>query len=528
MNEVLIGGLAGQGPKGHIALAGRLANRHGLVAGATGTGKTVTLQVLAEGFSRMGVPVFTADVKGDLSGIAVAGTPHPRVDERLASLGINDWQPQASPVRLWDLYGKGGHAVRASVDSMGPDLMSTLLELNDTQSGLMHLAFDHAKREGLELIDLKDLISLLKHIERERDTFVERYGSVSPQSLGAMLRRVHVLATQGGERFFAEPALDINDMLATVGNGEHARGVINLLDGRELMQSPRLYTTFLLWFLSTLFRRLPERGDADKPVLVFFFDEAHLLFDAAPKALLERLEQTVRLIRSKGVGVYFVTQSPADIPDDVLGQLGNRIQHALRAFTPRDQKAVKTAADTFRPNPALDTARVITELGVGEALVSVLDSKGVPTQVERTLIAPPRGRIGPLTDAERTELLTSSALAGRYDERVDRESAHERLEARLAVQATIAETTHSSTSGITGSPASSSVNEAASASASSRTPASNTDSSRASSSRPGASRSGGRKRQGALETLIKSVMRALGSQLGRSLIRSLIRSFTKR
>ncbi|WP_024951176.1 helicase HerA-like domain-containing protein [Cobetia crustatorum] len=527
MNEVLIGGLAGQGPQGHVTLAGRLANRHGLVAGATGTGKTVTLQVLAEGFSRMGVPVFTADVKGDLSGIAVAGTPHPRVDERLASLGINDWQPQASPVRLWDLYGESGHAVRASVASMGPDLMSSLLELNETQGGLMHLAFDHAEREGLELIDLKDLISLLKHIERERDSFEERYGRVSPQSLGAMLRRVHVLATQGGERFFAEPALDINDMLATVGKGEHTRGFINLLDGRELMQSPRLYTTFLLWFLSTLFRVLPERGDAEKPVLVFFFDEAHLLFDAAPKALLERLEQTVRLIRSKGVGVYFVTQSPADIPDDVLGQLGNRIQHALRAFTPRDQKAVKTAADTFRPNPALDTAQVITELGVGEALVSVLDNKGVPTQVERTLIAPPRGRIGPLTDTERTEVLASSSLTGRYDERIDRDSAHERLEARLTSQAAAIKTTTSPMPEAAGS----STSDAAHTDASTAVPGpvtSHAPPSYPDSSRSKSSSSGGRKRQGALETLIKSVMRALGSQLGRSLIRSLIRSFTKR
>ena len=525
MPDVLIGGLAGQGPKGHITLAGALANRHGLVAGATGTGKTVTLQVLAEEFSRMGVPVFTADVKGDLSGIAAAGNPHPRVDERLASLGINDWQPQAAPVRLWDLFGKSGHAVRASVASMGPELMSTLLELNDTQSGLMHLAFDHAEREGLELIDLKDLISLLKHIEREREGFEERYGSVSPQSLGAMLRRVHVLATQGGERFFAEPALDINDMLATTGEGDQTRGFINLLDGRELMQSPRLYTTFLLWFLSTLFRTLPERGDADRPVLVFFFDEAHLLFDAAPKALLERLEQTVRLIRSKGVGVYFVTQSPADIPDDVLGQLGNRIQHALRAFTPRDQKAVKTAAETFRPNPALDTAQVITELGVGEALVSVLDSKGTPTQVERTLIAPPRGRIGPLSDSERTALLASSSLAGRYDEVIDRESAHERLEAQLTSSATAQvrpEETPAATPDTTPSTAEHDGSAQAAASAARR------DTEHTSPVAESAPRSGGRQRQGVMETLLKSVMRALGSQLGRTLIRSLLRSFTRR
>ena len=396
---------------------------------------------------------------------------------------------------------------------------------NDTQRGLLHLAFDHAEREGLELIDLKDLISLLKHIEREREGFEERYGSVSPQSLGAMLRQVHVLATQGGERFFAEPALDINDMLATTGEGDQTRGFINLLDGRELMQSPRLYTTFLLWFLSTLFRTLPERGDADRPVLVFFFDEAHLLFDAAPKAVLERLEQTVRLIRSKGVGVYFVTQSPADIPDDVLGQLGNRIQHALRAFTPRDQKTVKTAAETFRPNPALDTAQVITELGVGEALVSVLDSKGTPTQVERTLIAPPRGRIGPLSDSERTALLASSSLAGRYDEVIDRESAHERLEAQLTSSATAQvrpEETPAATPDTPPPAAEPDGSAQAAASAARR------DTEHTSPVAESASRSGGRQRQGVMETLLKSVMRALGSQLGRTLIRSLLRSFTRR
>lgn len=531
MPDVLIGGRAGQGSAGHITLDAALANRHGLVAGATGTGKTVTLQVLAEEFSRMGVPVFTADIKGDLSGIAAAGTPHPRINERLNSLGIDDWQPHAAPVRLWDLHGKSGHAVRASVASMGPELMASLLELNETQGGLMHLAFDHAEREGLELVDLKDLISLLKHIERERDSFEARYGSVSPQSLGAMLRRVHVLATQGGERFFAEPALDIHDMLATRGHAEQARGYINLLDGRELMQSPRLYTTFLLWFLSTLFRELPERGDADRPVLVFFFDEAHLLFDSAPKALLTRLEQTVRLIRSKGVGVYFVTQSPADIPDEVLGQLGNRIQHALRAFTPRDQKAVKTAADTFRPNPELDTAQVITELGVGEALVSVLDANGTPTQVERTLIAPPRGRIGPLSDTERATLLADSSLAGRYDERVDRESAHERLEARLAAQAQASHATNPR------EPDKTRPGEADRDP--SQRPSENVDSEEARSegaqatrppaaARPSRDTGGGRKRQGVMETLLKSVMRALGSQLGRSLIRSLLRSFTRR
>lgn len=415
--------------------------------------------------------------------------------------------------------------MRASVNSMGPELMSTLLELNDTQSGLMHLAFDHAEREGLELIDLKDLISLLKHIEREREAFEERYGSVSPQSLGAMLRRVHVLATQGGERFFAEPVLDINDMLATTGEGDQTRGFINLLDGRELMQSPRLYTTFLLWFLSTLFRTLPERGDADRPVLVFFFDEAHLLFDAAPKALLERLEQTVRLIRSKGVGVYFVTQSPADIPDDVLGQLGNRIQHALRAFTPRDQKAVKTAAETFRSNPALDTARVITELGVGEALVSVLDSKGTPTQVERTLIAPPRGRIGPLSDSERETLLTSSPLAGRYDEVMDRESAHERLEAQLASSAAVRDRQATAMTTKPGAAPSTAQGDPAPRQGAS---ASDRDGERSSPVAKDARRTGGRQPQGVLETLLKSVMRALGSQLGRTLIRSLLRSFTRR
>ncbi len=439
MPDVLIGGLAGQGPKGHITLAGALAIRHGLVAGATGTGKTVTLQVLAEEFSRMGVPVFTADVKGDLSGIAAAGNPHPRVDERLASLGINDWQPQAAPVRLWDLFGKSGYAVRAGVASMGPELMSPLLELNDTQSGLMHLAFDHAEREGLELIDLKDLISLLKHIEREREGFEERYGSVSPQCLGAMLRRVHVLATQGGERFFAEPALDINDMLATTGEGVQTRGFINLLDGRELMQSPRLYTTFLLWFLSTLFRTLPERGDADRPVLVFFFDEAHLLFEDAPKALVDKVEQVARLIRSKGVGIYFITQNPADVPEDILGQLGNRIQHALRAFTARDRKNLRLAAETYRDNPRFETEDAIREVGVGEAVTSMLQKKGVPGVVERTLIRPPSSQLGPITAAERGAFLQESDMGRKYGERLDRRSAYEILTQRAEASAQEAE-----------------------------------------------------------------------------------------
>lgn len=422
MQQLLIGGTE----QGRIALNGAMANRHGLIAGATGTGKTVTLQVLAEGFSRLGVPVFTADVKGDLSGIAVAGKSNDKIQERVQRIGITDWAAEACPARLWDLYGRTGQAVRTTVADMGPALLSNLLELNEVQSGVLHIAFDYAESEDLPLLDLKDMESLLNWMVEQRKPLSERYGTLSSQSLGAILRRLLVLKNQGGDVLFGEPALDIMDLIQQ----QNGQGVVNLLDGRELILRPRLYTTFLLWLLAELFERLPERGDQPLPLLVFFFDEAHLLFDSAPKALLEKLEQTVRLIRSKGVGIYFVTQSPSDIPDSVLGQLGNRVQHALRAYTPKDQKAVKVAAQTFRANPDLDTARVITELGVGEALVSVLDDQGIPTPVERTLVAPPRSRIGPADEEALAQLKAASPLAAKYDQTEDRDSAHERLQAR--------------------------------------------------------------------------------------------------
>ncbi|WP_165856132.1 helicase HerA-like domain-containing protein [Marinobacter sp. JSM 1782161] len=422
MSDILIGSADGQQQR----LLGAMANRHGLVAGATGTGKTVTLQVLAEGFSRLGVPVFSADIKGDLSGISAPGSRNVHVDDRLQRIGIDDWAPDGAPTRLWDIFGESGQPVRTTVADMGPALLANLLELNDTQTGLLHLAFDYADKQSLPLLDLPDLEAVLNWMLEHRRSLSSEYGSLSPQSLGAIVRRVLVLKTDGGEVFFGEPALDIHDLMAQSGG----RGVVNLLDGRRLMMQPRVYTTFLLWLLAELFEQLPERGDQPLPLLVFFFDESHLLFDNAPPALLEKLEQTVRLIRSKGVGIYFVTQSPADIPDSVLGQLGNRIQHALRAYTPRDQKAVKAAAQTFRANPALDTERVITELGVGEALVSMLDEQGVPAVVQKTLIAPPRSRIGPVDDAALAALRDGSPLASKYGEAVDRDSAHERLKKR--------------------------------------------------------------------------------------------------
>lgn len=426
MEKLLIGAADGQ----QQFLNGAMANRHGLVAGATGTGKTVTLQVLAEGFSRLGVPVFSADIKGDLSGISAPGSNNKHVQARIDSIGIGDWSPAGCPTRLWDIFGNSGQAVRTTVADMGPALLANLLDLNSTQTGILHLAFDYAEKESLALLDLKDLEAVLNWMLEHRKELQKQYGSLSPQSLGAIVRRVLVLKTDGGDVFFGEPALDIHDLIRQ----QDGQGVINLLDGRQLMMQPRVYTTFLLWLLAELFEQLPERGDQPLPLLVFFFDEAHLLFDNAPDALLEKLEQTVRLIRSKGVGIYFVTQSPADIPDSVLGQLGNRIQHALRAYTPKDQKAVKTAAQTFRPNPALDTVQVITELGVGEALVSMLDDQGVPSMVERTLIAPPRSHIGPVDEAAQAALKASSPLAGKYDQVMDRDSAHEKLQARREQQ----------------------------------------------------------------------------------------------
>ncbi len=411
-----------------IELIPRMANRHGLIAGATGTGKTISLRVLAEQFSRIGVPVFLADVKGDLSGLARPGGDSAKIAERAAQLGIA-FEPAACPVVFWDLFGRQGHPIRATVSEMGPLLLSRLLNLNETQGGVLALVFKVADDQGLLLLDLKDLRAMLQDVGERAAEIKVKYGNVSTASIGAIQRGLLALEQQGGAQFFGEPVLDLDDLMQTDAQGH---GAINVLAADQLMQTPALYSTFLLWLLAELFERLPEVGDPDQPKLVFFFDEAHLLFDDTPKALVEQIERVVRLVRSKGVGVYFCSQSPLDVPEAVLGQLGNRVQHALRAFTPKDQKAVKTAAQTFRANPALDVATAITELGVGEALVSVLDEKGTPTMVERAFIYPPRTRLRPLDADERAAIVQASPLRRRYEETVDRESAFERLRGRTA------------------------------------------------------------------------------------------------
>jgi hypothetical protein len=414
-----------------LVLLPALANRHGLITGATGTGKTVTLQRLAEQFSAIGVPVFMADVKGDLSGIGAAGAASDKLQKRLDSLGVTDWQPKANPVMFWDVLGIAGHPVRATISDMGPLLLARLLGLNETQEGVLQIVFRVADDNGLLLLDLKDLRAMAQHVGDNASQFKTTYGNVSAASIGAIQRGLLTLEDQGGDKFFGEPMLDIADLM----QAQDGRGVVNILAADQLMNSPKLYATFLLWLLSELFEQLPEAGDLEKPKLVFFFDEAHLLFNDAPAALVDKVEQVVRLIRSKGVGVYFVTQNPLDVPDKVLGQLGNRVQHALRAFTPRDQKAVKAAAETMRPNPAFDAAAAITELGVGEALVSFLDEKGRPNMVERAFVLPPASRLGPLTPAERLAVIRSSVLFGVYEKTVDRESAYEKLTARVAAAA---------------------------------------------------------------------------------------------
>ncbi|WFP50137.1 DUF853 family protein [Methylomonas sp. EFPC3] len=403
-----------------------MANRHGLIAGATGTGKTITLQTLAEAFSEIGVPVFMADVKGDLSGLSRPGGGNSKVDARLAELGLPELQPAAAPVLFWDVFGEKGHPLRSTVSEMGPLLLARMLNLNEVQSGVLTAAFKIADDNGWLLLDLKDLKTMLQYASEHASELAGEYGSISAASVGAIQRGLLQLEHEGGEKLFGEPALDFNDLLQTEGG----RGVINILAADTLYNSPRVYATMLLWLLSELFENLPEAGDLDQPKLVFFFDEAHLLFNDAPAALLQKIEQVVRLIRSKGVGVYFVSQNPLDIPDVILGQLGNRVQHALRAFTPRDQKAVKAAAETFRTNPKLDVTAAIGELGVGEALVSFLEAKGTPAIVERALIKPPRSRIGPASDAERRETIANSVIAGHYEKQVDRESAYEILKGR--------------------------------------------------------------------------------------------------
>ena len=489
-----------------LALLPALANRHGLITGATGTGKTITLQVLAERFSAIGVPVFMADVKGDLSGLAAAGVASPKLAERLKSLGVTDWAPATFPAAFWDVLGAAGHPVRATISDMGPILLSRLLNLNDTQAGVLQLVFKIADDQGLLLLDFKDLRAMVQHVGENAKSFTTEYGNVSAASIGAIQRGLLTLGEQGGEAFFGEPMLDINDLMQTF----DGKGVINVLAADKLMASPRLYSTFLLWLLSELFEQLPEVGDADKPKLVFFFDEAHLLFNEAPPALLEKIEQVVRLIRSKGVGVYFVTQNPLDIPDTVLGQLGNRVQHALRAFTPRDQKAVKTAAETLRANPAFNAETAITELGVGEALVSFLDEKGRPAIVERAFVLPPASRIGPLTAEERQAVIKGSLVYGVYEKAEDRESAYEKLKGKPAAAAPAA--------------------EAAPAPVSAEAPASgggwldDIGGMFGGGAKPTTGRSPARGGDSVLEAAAKSAARAIGSQVGREIIRGVLGS----
>jgi hypothetical protein len=474
-----------------VYLEPRLANRHGLIAGATGTGKTVSLQILAEAFSRRGVPVFMADVKGDLSGISQPGKEHPRLRERAQQIGLDNYAFEGFPVVYWDLFGKQGHRVRATVSEMGPLLLARLLGLNDTQEGVLYAVFRMADDQGLLLLDLKDLRALLAFAGENARELTLEYGNIPRASVGAIQRRLLVLEQEGARQFLGEPALDLFDFMRTGANGY---GNINILAADKLMQHPKLYATFLLWLLSELFEELPEVGDPDKPRLVFFFDEAHLLFDDAPKALVDKVEQVVRLIRSKGVGVYFVTQNPLDIPDAILGQLGNRIQHALRAFTPRDQKAVRAAAETFRANPSFDAAEAIKELGVGEALVSMLGGKGTPGIVERTLIRPPASRLGPATMAERQQVIQQSMLGSRYDQAIDRKSAYETLQERA--EKAVAE-------------------DAKRAEAAARQK-----------SRTGSNRRSNR--QGVMEAMIKSVVRSIGSSLGRQISRGILGSILKR
>ena len=484
-----------------LALLPALVNRHGCITGATGTGKTVTLQVFAQALSDIGVPVFMADVKGDLSGIAKAGTQSAKLKERLAALGMDEPQWAAAPVTFWDVFGEQGHPIRATISDLGPLLLARMLNLNDTQQGVLQLVFKIADDNGLLLLDTKDLRAMLRYVGDNAADFKTEYGNISAASIGAIQRGLIGIEEQGGDNFFGEPMLNIDDLLQTNGDG---KGIVNILAADKLMQSPRLYSTFLLWLLSELYEQLPEVGDLDKPKLVFFFDEAHLLFAEAPKPLLQKIEQVVRLIRSKGVGVYFVTQNPLDIPDTVLGQLGNRVQHALRAYTPRDQKAVQAAADTFRANPSLNTSQVISELGVGEALVSFLDEKGRPTIVERAYILPPASQIGPISQEERQQLIAGSIVAGVYDTAVDRESAYEKLKGRTAATSTGgADVTVPSTIPATGG----SWTDALGGMLGGKT--------------------GSGSRDTLVETVVKSAARTMGSQLGRQIIRGVLGSIFK-
>ncbi|MGY6630353.1 MAG: helicase HerA-like domain-containing protein [Wenzhouxiangella sp.] len=484
--------LVGKGQQ-QCFLEGAYGNRHGLVAGATGTGKTVTLMMLAEGFSRMGVPVFMADAKGDVSGLAAAGTPHCRIDERIETIGIEGYRQEGNPVVFWDLWGESGHPIRATVTEIGPTLLARMLDLNDTQEGVLNVVFRVADESGLLLLDLKDLRALLNHVAEHRQTISAEYGLVNTATIGAIQRRLLMLDTEGGSTFFSEPALRLEDLMRQDLSG---RGVINLLSAEKLITRPRLYSTFLLWLLSELFEQLPEVGDQDRPRLVFFFDEAHLLFGDCSPALRRRVEQVVRLIRSKGVGVYFCSQNPDDIPNEILGQLGNRIQHALRAFTPRDQKAIRSAAQTFVPNPAIDVVQTITTLGVGEALVSMLGERGVPQPVDAALISPPRCRMGPLTDQERADVQARSPVGGRYDQTLDRESAYEMLKAEAEAAA-------------------------AAAAAEQARIAQEAEKTQKASSKKAPAR-GGSRRQTPAQAMVTSTMRTIGNSIGREISRNLM------
>ena len=497
MDPILVGKAVTTETSGNVFLLPKYGNRHGLVAGATGTGKTVTLMTLAEGFSRIGVPVFLADVKGDVAGLAVAGTASEKLQQRIELMGIGDYRNEAAPVVFWDLWGKLGHPVRTTVSEIGPTLLSRILELNDTQAGVLDIVFKLADDRGLLLLDLADLRALLNLVVEERKDISTSYGLVSTQSVGAIQRALLRLEQEGGERFFGEPALELADLMRTNTNG---RGVVGILAADQLILKPRLYASFLLWLLSELFETLPEVGDLDKPKLVFVFDEAHLLFDDAPAALQQRIEQVVRLIRSKGVGVYFCSQFPDDVPANILGQLGNRFQHALRAFTPRDQKAVKTAAETFVANLNLDVAAALAKLGTGEALVSTLQDKGIPMPVEKTLVAPPRCRMGAITDAERAQVRAGSPVGMKYDTRIDRDSAAEllakkaeaRAEQTQAPQAKTREDDDAEQGGF-----GSAVKDAV---------------------------FGTKRRQGMIETMAKQTTRTIGTKLGNQIVRGILGS----
>lgn len=510
------------------------ANRHGCITGATGTGKTVTLQVLAQSFSDIGVPVFMADAKGDLSGMSQAGQLSPKMQQRLQMLGVEAPTWQACPVTFWDVFGKQGHPVRATISDLGPLLLGRMLNLNETQEGVLQLAFKIADDNGLLLLDVKDLRAMLQYLGDNASEFQTEYGNISAASIGAIQRALLAMAEQGGEEFFGEPMLNLDDMMQTDTSG---KGFINILAADQLLQSPRLYSTFLLWMLSELYENLPEVGDVAQPKMVFFFDEAHLLFDEAPKVLLQKIEQVVRLIRSKGVGVYFVTQNPLDIPDTVLGQLGNRVQHALRAYTPRDQKAVQAAAETFRPNPELDTAAVISELGVGEALISFLDEKGRPNIVQRGYIVPPASQIGAITPEQRSAIIANSIVAGVYEKAIDRESAYEKIKGRVP------QNTESANSS---APTSANDNEAWGRSAGSQSSSSSQQRPSGQAPSPQESEGGGiagalggmfgnlfggsgiRRRDNVAETMVKSAVRTIGSQVGREIIRGVLGSIMKR